>query len=231
MFFFLPTKNRNFSPLTKQNHTLTHRYSTSLKHAWWRWKGLSSFEHQIAVSTMQLLRGHETAIVDLFERYGTGDGVVMCMRDACRFANDFNVSQYVERRSLMSSEMTMREMTGGLRGLSSSLSKENTKNDDEEVGLIQSQLHQIFFASWRSYMTDRFGQGDNVKLTLNIDSFIEFCGRVAIALYTMRRIGGETDFSGHAPDIAIDIVQSFLARLNVSGIHLKDEMFDLSLLE
>ena len=80
-------------------------------------------------------------------------------------------------------------------------------------------------------MTDRFWQGDNVKLTLNIDSFIEFCGRVAIALYTMRRIGGETDFSGHAPDIAIDIVQSFLARLNVSGIHLKDEMFDLSLLE
>ena len=228
-------------------------YSTSITCSWWRWKGLSSFEHQIAVSTMQLLRGHESSLLNLFERYGTmevemeGDALLMmmCQNDACRFADDFKISRFVRRHCILSSELRLDD-------IASSCSSEDFEP------LIQSQIHQIFFASWRSYVRHFFYHlfffltqtcrktfiffvydfvsqiidgavdDESVKIVLDFDCFVEFCARIAIALYVIKQHANT--LSGHAPDIAIDIVKSFLGKLNKGSLHLTDELFDVSLL-
>jgi len=83
-------------------------------------------------------------------------------------------------------------------------------------------------------MTDRVHDDDDdddddgiKEISLDFDSFVEFCGRVAIAIYMARK---SSTLNGHAPDYAIDIVQSFLKRLNDASVHLTDELFDMSLL-
>ena len=100
---------------------------------------------------MQLLRGHESSLLNLFERYGTmevemeGDALLMmmCQNDACRFADDFKISRFVRRHCILSSELRLDD-------IASSCSSEDFEP------LIQSQIHQIFFASWRSYVRHFF---------------------------------------------------------------------------
>jgi len=142
---FLPDQ-RCIVPLNVYDLLRDEPYSTSISCAWWRWKGLSSFEHQVAVSTMQLLRGYESSLLELFERYSTMEEDKICQSDACRFADDFNVSRFVRRQCLLSSELRIRDMT------SISTVSPTFQSDEFVVPLIQSQIYQIFFCSWRSYV-------------------------------------------------------------------------------
>ena len=169
---------------------------------------------------MQLLRGHESSLLNLFERYGTMETeqdrvMMMCQSDACRFADDFDVSRFVRRQCLLSSEL---HLVGEIAS--------SRSGEDHALLLIQSQIRQIFFGSWRSYMIDRAVDEDKVKMVLDFDCFVEFCGRIAIALYISQR--SDASLSGHAPDIAIDIVKSFLEKLNKGSVHLTDDLFDVS---